>query len=192
MTQGRKQHRELTLGRAVPAQRSTRRPCGETSQSSQAARTGEQRRRARRRREKFRPGRDLHDPGPARPRDRARQFPRHQSGWSMFFTLLSSFSRESRETEFTKVVSEEIATARSRHASRRRIPMPANPRHRTRRNRHEARAGIVALISCCLVRLSDGRLGPHDEIALIFCVHAAKDSPWCRFGEPPGSTGLQW
>ena len=29
-------------------------------------------------------GRDLHDAGAARPRDRARQFPRHQSGWLMF------------------------------------------------------------------------------------------------------------
>ena len=70
---------------------------------------------------------------------------------------MSSFSRES---EFTKFVSEEIATARSRHASRwRRIPMPASPRHRARCNRHEARAGSVALTSCCLARLSSGGLG---------------------------------
>ena len=60
-------------------------------------------------------------------------------GGPCFFALMSSFSRE---TEFTKFVSEEIATARSRHAStRRRIPMPASPRHRARCNRHEARAG---------------------------------------------------
>ena len=72
----REQHRELAFARAVPAWRSIRRPCGDTSQSSQAARTGEERRKGRRRRGKFRPGRDLHDPGPARPRDRARQFPR--------------------------------------------------------------------------------------------------------------------
>ena len=44
--------------------------------------------------------------------------------------------------------------------------MAASPCHRTRCNRHEARARIVALISCCLVRLSNGGLGPHDEIAL--------------------------
>ena len=51
----------------------------------------------------------------------------------------------SRETEFTKFVSEEIATARSRHASRRRrIPMPASLRRRERCKLHEAPAGIVA------------------------------------------------
>ena len=82
----------------------------------------------------------------------------------VFFALLSSFSRE---TEFTKFVSEEIATARSRHNSRRRrLSMPASPRHRARCNRHNARAGIVALMSCCLVRLSNGGLGPPDETAL--------------------------
>ena len=79
----------------------------------------------------------------------SRQFPRHPSVWPMFFALFSSFSRE---TEFTKFVSEEIATARSRHASRQR-------RCGARCNRHEARAGIVALISYCLVRLSNGGLG---------------------------------
>ena len=78
-------HRELALARAVPAQRSTRRPCGETSHSSQAARTGEQGRKSQRRRGKLRLGRDLHDPGPARPRDRARQIPRHQSGRHIFW-----------------------------------------------------------------------------------------------------------
>ena len=55
--------------------------CGETGHSIQAARTGEQRRKGQRRRGKLRPGRDLHGAGPARLRDRARQFPRHQSGW---------------------------------------------------------------------------------------------------------------
>ena len=83
----------------------------------------------------------------------ARQIARYQSGWPMFFTLVSSFSRE---TDFTKFVSEEIASARSRHNSRRRrIPMPARLRHRARCNRTEARAGIIALLSCCLVRLSN-------------------------------------
>ena len=81
-----------------------------------------------------------------------------------FFALLSSFSSE---TEFTKFASEEIATARSRHNSgRHRIPMPASPRHRARCNSHEARAWIVAVTSCCLVRLSSGGMGPPDEIAL--------------------------
>ena len=70
----------------------------------------------------------------------------------------------SRETEFTKLASEEIATARSHHASRRRrVPMPASRRHRARCDLHEARAGIVGLISCCLVRPSTGGLGPPDE-----------------------------
>ena len=49
-----------------------------------------------------------------------------------------------RKTEFTKIFSEEIAAARSRHTSRRRrIPMPASLRRRARCNRHEARAGIA-------------------------------------------------
>ena len=43
---------------------------------------------------------------------------------------------------------------------------PASPRHRARCDRHEARARIVALAACCLVRLSNGGLGPPDEIAL--------------------------
>ena len=43
-------------------------------------------------------------------------------------------------------------------------------------NRHEARARIVALMSCCLVRLSNGGLGPPDETAssLVASVHAAE------------------
>ena len=83
-------------------------------------------------------------------------------GGQCFFCIAVLFSRE---IEFTKFVSEEIATARSRHTSRRRrIPMPASPHSSARCNRHEARAGIVALISCCLVRLSTGGLGPLGEI----------------------------
>ena len=65
----------------------------------------------------------------------------------------------SQRTEFTKFVSEQIATAHSRHTSRRRrIPMPASSRRRAHCNRYEARVRIVALISCCLVRLSNGGL----------------------------------
>ena len=96
------QHMELTAARAVPARRSTRRPCGETSHSSQATRTAEQRREGQRRRGKLRLGRDLHDAGPARPRDRARQFPRHQSGWPMFFALMSSFFQRDRVHEICR------------------------------------------------------------------------------------------
>ena len=87
----------------------------------------------------------------------------------MFFALMSSFLRE---TQFTQVVSEEIATAPSRHTSRRRrVPMPASPRRRARCNHHEARAGIVALMSCCLVRLSHGGLGlPCGIVSLPACT----------------------
>ena len=101
----------------------------------------------------------------SRPHDAGvHDLPPNQSGWPVFFALLSSFSRE---TEFTTFVSEETATACSRHNSRRRrIPMPASPRHRAHCNRHEARIGSVALVSCCLVRLSNGRMGTPDETAL--------------------------
>ena len=84
----------------------------------------------------------------------------------VFFFCITVFFFK-RETEFTKFVHEQVATARARHISRRRrIPMPASPRHRARCNRHEARAGIVALMSCCLVRPSSGGLGPPDQTAL--------------------------
>ena len=127
---------------------------GETCLSSRTAGTRRQGCKGQRRRGKLRQRRDFRDVGPARPRDRARRFLPFQSGRPMFFPLIHSFSRE---TEFTKFVSEENATARSRHASRRRrIPMP---RHRARCNRHEARAVTAALISCCLVRLSNGGFG---------------------------------
>ena len=83
----------------------------------------------------------------------------------MFFALISF----SGEKEFTTFVSDVIATASARHTSRRRqIPIVASPRHRARCDRHEARAGIVALIPCCLVRLSTGGLRPPDETALSF------------------------
>ena len=132
----------------------------ETFRSSRTAGTAKQGRK----RQRLRPGRDLHDAEPAQLPGRARRFPPNQSGWPMFFAWISSFSRE---IEFTKCISEKIATARARHTSRRRqIPMLASPRHRARCNRHEARAGIVALVSCCLVRLSSGGLGPPDETAL--------------------------
>ena len=127
---------------------------------SEIPRTGDQRRKGQRRRGKLRLERDLREDRPAYPLDCTR----HQSGWPMFFALLSSFFRE---TGFTKFDSEEIVTARSRHNSRRRrIPMPVSPRHRARCNRHEERAGIAVLVSCCLVRLSNGSLDPPDEIAL--------------------------
>ena len=81
------------------------------------------------------------------------------------FSISVLFCQRNRVHEICQL---KIATARPRHAFwRRRIPMPASPRHRARCNRHEARAGIVALISCCLVRLSTGGLGPPDEIVSL-------------------------
>ena len=72
------------------------------------------------------------------------------------------------EMQFTNFVSEEIATARCRHTSkRRRIPMPASARRRARCYRHDARAGIVALTLCCLVRVSTGGLGPPGDIVSL-------------------------
>ena len=55
---------------------------------------------------KLRLGRDLREDRPAHPRDHARCFPRHQSGWPTFLHYCPLFSRE---TEFTNFVSEEIA-----------------------------------------------------------------------------------
>ena len=113
-------------------------------------------------------GRDLHDVGPAHPRDRARRLPPNPSGWPLFFALISSLSSE---TEFTNFVSEKIATVRARHTTkRRRIPMPASPRHRARCDCHETRAGIVALLSCCLVRLSNRGWALHSS-----------ELPWTRW-----------
>ena len=144
--------RSRTRARIAPASTTTT-TCesthrGETCPSRRTAGTGRQGRRSQRRRGKLRPGRDVDDAGPGQLRDRARRLPPIQSGWP-----ISSFSSES---DFTKFVSEEIATARARYTSRRRQnPMPASPHHRARCNLHEARARVLALLSCCLVRLSN-------------------------------------
>ena len=100
---------------------------GKADPSGETAKTGRHGCEGQRRRGKLRPSRDFREADPARHLDRSH--PRHQNGWPMFFfSLLSSFSRE---TEFTKFVCEETATARPRHTSRRRrIPMPASARHR--------------------------------------------------------------
>ena len=55
--------------------------------------------------------------------------------------------------------------------------MPASPRLRARCNLHEARAGLVALISCCLVRLSSGGLGPP---CVIVSLPACTQRSICR------------
>ena len=58
---------------------------GKADPSSETARTGRQGRKGQRRRGKLRLGRDLHEAGPARLRDRSQCFPTHQNGWPMFF-----------------------------------------------------------------------------------------------------------
>ena len=157
--------------------------CGETGPSSQQQGQGRQWRKGQRRRGKLRPGRDLRDAGPARPRDRARHFPRHQSGCPLFF-------------QRNRV--HEICQPGARHSSfpshfkARRNPMPASPRRRARCNRHDARAGIVALVSCCLVRLSNGGLGPPGE---ILSLPACTQRRICRGAASASrldSAGFQW
>ena len=114
--------------------------CGEGDPSSQTAGSESQERSGQIRRGKPRPGRDLSITGPVRSLDRGRRLPPKQSGWPMFFALVSCFSGE---TMFTKFVGEEIATACYRHTSkRRRIQMPASPRRRARFDHHEARVWI--------------------------------------------------
>ena len=58
-------------------------------------------------------------------------------------------------------------------------PMPPSPRHRASCDRQEARAGIVFLLSWCLVRLSNGGSGPLEETAL--------SSPACTQPSRPDS-----
>ena len=53
-------------------------------------------------------------------------------------------------------------------------PMLTSRRHRARYMRHEGRAGIVVLISCCLVRLNNGGLDPPDEVALSLSACAQR------------------
>ena len=95
---------------------------------------------------------------------------------------LHSLPLFSRETESTKFVSEEFATACAR-----RIQMPASPRRRARCTRHEARARIVALVSCCLYRVvSYGSAMEVWALLMRLPSHFQRRSV-CR-GEP----GLQW
>ena len=109
-------------------------------------------------------GRGFIDAHPSQLRAPARRFPLRRDGKLIFFALLSSLFSE---TGLNKFVSDEFATACARHTlRRRRIPMSTCPRHRARCDRHEARAGTVALTSCCLVRLSMGGSGPPDETVL--------------------------
>ena len=150
---GRRSFSSPRMAQAARARPLFRRSYGKPRNLRDTLRTEEQRRESQRRRGQFRPGRDR-SPGPCWQPSTA--VPATSETVVSVFALMSSFSRE---TVSTKFVSEEIATAHSRHASRRRrIPMPAGPRRRARCNRREARAGIVTTISCCLVRLSTGGL----------------------------------
>ena len=60
--------------------------------------------------------------------------------------------------------------------------MLTSPRHRARCMRHEGRAGIVVLMSCCLVRLNNGGLDPPDEVALSLSACAQRSI--CRCATP--------
>ena len=95
----------------------------------------------------------------------------HLSGWAVIFARIFAFSRK---TEFSKCVSEEIAITRmfpSQLRAASDLPRSASPRCRVHCNHREARARIVALISCCVARLSDGGLGPLGEhISLPACT----------------------
>ena len=98
------------------AWRSTRRSCREASPSCHAARTGGAM--AQRPKEAMQTEVRVvifHDAGPAGPRNRARQFPQHRSGWLLvFFAKMSSFFPEKQS---------------SRNLSARRSPqlVPATP-----------------------------------------------------------------
>ena len=133
------------------------------SKPGKTARSGRQGCKGHTRRGKLRPGRDLHEPGPARPRVRSHCFPRQQNGWCTFFAVRSS------------------------HNSRLcRIPMPASPRHRARCNRHEARSGIIAFVSSygsameawvLLMRLSHCQRARSE----VFAVVALQRAAWTRW-----------
>ena len=130
----------------------------------QAARTGRQGREGQRRRSLLRPGRDLHDAGPARPRDRSHSFSRHQNGWPMlYFALLSSLL-------LGDGVHETLSARRSPHLASPDVSQ-STPSHPLQPRRAE----IAALVSWCLVRLSNGGKDPLDKTALSLfaCCGAA-------------------
>ena len=89
-------------------------------------------------------------------RPRKTQILSKKSGWHQFFALLSS---SGGETEFARVVGDVVGDVRQR-----RILMLASPRRRAHCKRNEPRAGIDALVTCCLVRLSSGGVGLPREL----------------------------
>ena len=145
--------------------RATMKHAGQAEQQGQGGKSKNQGRRGIQRL-----GRGLHDSGPGQLRDRAR-FPPNQSGWSVFFALISFFSRGESSQKLSARSSPQLAPSQSMAAS---DPDACQLAPSVRFDRHEARAWIVALKSWCLVRLRNGRVGPPDEI--ITRVHAANSS----------------
>ena len=102
------------------------------------------------------------------PRDREQQFPLHQSDWLLIFALMPSFSRE---TEFTKFVSE---------GSPQLVPIPLQSGVGSRwqiaravvravtATKHEP--GLSPSCRVCLARLSNGGLGPPEIVSLPACT----------------------
>ena len=135
---------------------------GEADPPSGTARTGRQGCKGQRRRGKLRPGRDLRDTGPARLRDRAQCFPRHQNGWPIFLHYCPLFPG--------KQSSRKLSVTTLGGVGSRCQPAHAIVRAATA-TKHEL--GLSTLMSCCLVRLSNGGLGPPDEIVSLPAVHAA-------------------
>ena len=123
----------------------------------------------------LRRGRDLHDAGPAQLRGRARRFLPNQSGWPLFFAFISFLFHGNKVHNICQRGDRQSSCSSLFKAA---LPMPASPRHRARCDRHEARAGIVALTSCCLARLSNGGLGPLDDTALSLPACTQRSICW--------------
>ena len=131
---------------------------GKADPSGKTEAQGRQGREGQRWRGKLRPGRDLHDAGSARPRDRSHCFPRNQNGWPLFFAFPSSSSsqedgvhgicqRRDRHSSFPSQLSAASDPDASQPTSWRVLQPPRST------------SWIVALMSCCLVRLSNGGMG---------------------------------
>ena len=182
------QERALLRRRRQFAKADSRR--GKADPSGETARTGRQGRKSQRRRGKLRPGRDLHEAGPARLCDRSQCFPRHQNGWPMFFCIAVLLfqgngvheicQRGDRHSSFPS----QLWAASDPDASQ---PTPSRALQPPRSTSRDCRPHVV------LSRTAQHwRSGPSDETALFTCVHAAQHLLCCRIGEPPGSAGFQW
>ena len=96
----------------------------------------------------------------------------------MFFAMISSPSGGSRVHIICR--RERRHSSRPSHCMAASDPDTSQPAPSARCDRHEARAGTVAVLSCCLVRLSIGSLGPLDEISLILSLPACTQQTICR------------